>query len=246
MPHKKPLLSFSSFSLKYIALATMTLDHIAAVLLPYGTPLYTALRGIGRVAFPVYCFLLVEGYLHTSNRKAYFTRLLLFAFVSELPFDMAIFHFPFVKSWSALSGHQNVFFTLAFGFLSMYILDYHWFRQRMTGFTGMILIGILAEILNFDYGLNGILMILLIFICRRFRPDIPPLFVAILTVLPLFSLQSISGVCVVLSIPFLTLYNGQKGSPLPGGKTFPGAKYLFYSYYPIHLFIISILYFFIK
>ena len=216
MPHKKPLLSFSSFSLKYIALATMTLDHIAAVLLPYGTPLYTALRGIGRVAFPVYCFLLVEGYLHTSNRKAYFTRLLLFAFVSELPFDMAIFHFPLVRSWSALSGHQNVFFTLAFGFLSMYILDYYWFRQRMTGFTGMILIGILAEILNFDYGLNGILMILLIFICRRFRPDIPPLFVAILTVLPLFSLQSISGVCVVLSIAFLTLYNGQKGSPLPG------------------------------
>lgn len=238
-------ISFDGFMLKYIALATMTLDHIAAVLLPYWSPLYTIFRGIGRIAFPVYCFLLVEGFLHTSNRKAYFTRLLLFALISELPFDMALFHFPRVTAWSVLSGHQNVFFTLAFSFLAMYILDYYWYRQRMTGFLGLIIIGVLAEILHFDYGLTGVMVVTIIFICRNFRPDISPVFMAILAVLPLFSVQNVSGFCVALAIPFLVLYNGQKGSPLPDGRSFPGAKYLFYGYYPIHLFIIGIIYFYI-
>lgn len=234
---------FSGFALKYIALLSMTLDHTAAVFLPYGTPLYTLLRGIGRIAFPVYCFLLVEGYLHTSNPKSYFTRLLLFAFLSEIPFDMAFFHFPIVNSPRVLFSHQNVFFTLAFGFLTIYILDYYWFKNQLTGFAWMAVLGILAEILHFDYGLTGILVITILFICRKFRPNIGPVFTAVLTVLPLFSPGSISGLCVALAIPFLVLYNGQKGSPLPKGIVIPGVKYLFYIYYPLHLLIISLIYF---
>ena len=235
--------SFSSYVLKYIALATMTIDHIALVLLPRDTLLYTAMRGIGRISFPLYCFLLVEGYRHTSSRKAYFTRLVLFSLLSEIPFDMALFHFPLIRTPSILFGHQNIFFTLAFAFLAMYLIDYYWFRNQWIGFTGFILLGILAELLKFDYGLTGVLVAVIPFLCRKFRPDINPLFLSVLTVLPLFSPDSISGIFVCLAVPCMFFYNGQKGSPLPNGKSFPGAKYLFYIYYPLHLFIISIIYF---
>ena len=235
--------SFSSYVLKYIALVTMTIDHIAAVLLPRGTLLYTSMRGIGRIAFPLYCFLLVEGYLHTSNRKAYFTRLVLFSLLSEIPFDMALFHFPLITTPSILFPHQNVFFTLAFAFLAMYLIDYYRFRNPWIGFTGFTLLGILAELLKFDYGFTGVLVAVIPFLCKRFRPDISSLFLSILTVLPLFSPDSISGICVFLAIPCMVFYNGQKGSPLPNGKSFPGAKYLFYLYYPLHLFTISIIFF---
>lgn len=235
--------SFSGFTLKYIALITMTLDHIAAVLLSRGTILYTAMRGIGRIAFPLYCFLLVEGYVHTSNRKAYFSRLILFAFLSEIPFDMALFHFPHVTALSILLSHQNIFFTLAFAFLAMYLMDYYWFRNQWMGFTALTLLGILAELLRFDYGLTGIFVAVIPFLCKRFRPDIKPIFLSTLTVLPLFSPDSISGICVCLAIPCIFFYNGQKGNPLPHGKSFPGAKLLFYLYYPLHLLIISIVYF---
>ena len=243
MSQKSDILSFSGFGLKYIALVTMTLDHIAAVLLPYGSPLYTALRGIGRIAFPLYCFLLVEGYLHTSNRTSYFRRLLIFAVLSEIPFDMALFHFPLVTSPASLFSHQNIFFTLAFGFLAMYLLDYHWYRNRSTGFIGLMLIGILSEVFKFDYGLSGIMVLTILFIGKKFRPGIKPIVIAICAILPLFSPDSISGICIILALPFILFYNGQKGSPLPNGKTFPGAKYLFYIYYPAHLFIISLIYF---
>ena len=235
--------SFSGFTLKYIALLTMTIDHIAAVLLTRETVMYTLMRGIGRIAFPLYCFLLVEGYLHTSNRKSYFTRLMAFALLSEIPLDMALFHFPLVRTSSVLFGHQNVFFTLSLAFLAMYLMDYYWFRNQWMGFTGLILLGLLADLLKFDYGLTGVLVAVIPFLCRKFRPELKPVFLAILTVLPLFSPNSISGISVCLAIPCMVFYNGQKGSPLPKGRSFPGAKYLFYIYYPLHLLIISFIYF---
>lgn len=243
MSLKKASPSYSGYALKYTALATMTLDHIAAVLLPYGTGLYTIFRGVGRIAFPLYCFLLVEGYLHTSNRQAYFSRLLLFAVLSEVPFDMALFHFPLVTSPAALFSHQNIFFTLAFAFLAMYMLDHYWYRNPAWGFGWFVILGFSAEILHFDYGLSGVLVVIILFVCRKYRPDIKPLFIAALAVLPLFSPYSVSGICVVLAIPFMLFYNGKKGSPLPQGRSFPGAKYLFYIYYPLHLFLISMVYF---
>ncbi len=243
MNQKNTSITFSGFALKYIALTTMTFDHIAAVLLPYDSVFYTVFRGIGRIAFPVYCFLLVEGYLHTSNRKAYFTRLLLFALISEIPFDMALFHFPSITAPQILMSHQNVFFTLSFGLLVMERMDELWYKNRTLAFVWMAALGLFADILHFDYGMTGILVITILFLCKKHRPDIKPVFMAILAVLPLFSPSSISGLSVALAIPFLVLYNGRKGSPLPNDQSFPGAKYLFYIYYPLHLFLIAIIYF---
>ncbi len=126
---------FSGSTLKWLAILLMLADHVGASLLEifvlngYGnSPLAgmiehmefwwsidCILRYIGRSAFPIFCFLLVEGAVHTQDIGKYARRLLVFAFVSELPFDLALRnHFP----WWA---HQNVFFTLALGLLAILV-----------------------------------------------------------------------------------------------------------------------------
>ncbi len=244
MNKKNKFVSLTGFHLKYIAMLTMTIDHIGAVLLPRISPYYNLFRGIGRIAFPIYCYLLVEGFIHTSNRKSYLTRLLLFAMISEIPFDMALFHFPLNHSLSFLMSHQNVFFTLSSAFLAMCLFEKYWFTQPLMSFSWLFIIGFTAEWFHFDYGLTGILVVMIIFICKRLRTDFPPLLTGILTILPLISFESLTGFCPALAVPFLWLYNEKKGSPLPGGRSFPGAKYLFYAYYPLHLTILGILWFF--
>ena len=94
----------SGSALKCIAMASMLTDHIGYVLFPQ----YLILRMIGRLAFPIYCFLLVEGAMHTGNIRKYEIRLLAFALISELPFDYAFYG---GIRWES----QNVFLTLLFG-----------------------------------------------------------------------------------------------------------------------------------
>ncbi|SHO50958.1 TraX family protein [Anaerocolumna xylanovorans] len=120
-------------TLKLIAIFTMLIDHTAAVILEqilvsrgffvaYSNAsfdstniqiyqIYEWMRNIGRIAFPIFCFLLVEGFRYTSNKRKYAIRLGLFALVSEIPFDLAFYERLFY------SYHQNVFFTLLIGFL---------------------------------------------------------------------------------------------------------------------------------
>ena len=96
--------------LKIIAVITMAIDHVgAAILFPYvsylfqtGAPqaeevyqLYWVIRDIGRIAFPIYCFLLTEGFFHTRSRVKYARNLFLFALLSEIPFDLALSQKPF-------------------------------------------------------------------------------------------------------------------------------------------------------
>ena len=126
--------SFSGTALKTIACITMLVDHIGASCIEAGIltpgldsgtlsrdtlsayPLYRldmVLRFTGRLAFPLFCLLLVEGFVHTHNVKGYLGRLVLFGLLSEVPFDLAFFRTPF--DFSA----QNVYWTLALGVLAM-------------------------------------------------------------------------------------------------------------------------------
>ena len=126
--------SFSGTALKTIACITMLVDHIGASCIEAGIltpgldsgtlsrdtlsayPLYRldmVLRFTGRLAFPIFCFLLVEGFVHTRDVKKYVRRLFLFALISEVPFDLAFFRTPFALE------HQNVYWTLALGVLAM-------------------------------------------------------------------------------------------------------------------------------
>lgn len=229
----------SAFGLKYIALLTMTIDHAGLIFLSYDTMAYTIARNIGRIAFPLYCFLLVEGFLHTSNRRSYFIRLLLFAFISEIPFDMMVYRFPQITDMSVLNGHQNVYFTLAFGFLALCLIDHYRSKGPYVALAIGAFFVMAAELLQTDYSYIGIFVILLFYMYKTFAADQNLLLGYLLPILPLLSY---GNYFVLLAIPFLFLYNGQKGQPLlPGGNSFPGAKYIFYLYYPLHLAILSII-----
>ena len=153
----------------------MLIDHIAATviirILKFGGyndglyQLYRVMRNIGRIAFPIFCFLLVEGFMHTRDREKYALRLGCFAAVSEIPFDLA-FNGKVLEV-----GYQNVFFTLLLGLLTMMAYDAvmnqsRWSVWKRTALSTIaILAGMFAaEFLSTDYGALGVLCIMVFYL----------------------------------------------------------------------------------
>ena len=138
--------------LKLIACAAMLLDHTAAVLV-YNRELYILMRGIGRIAFPIFCFLLVEGAHYTKSPGKYALRLLVGAVLSEIPFDLALFG---GITWA----YQSVMVTLLLGFTAL------WTARRSENILVRILISLpfilLGDLLRTDYGSYGVLLIVLL------------------------------------------------------------------------------------
>lgn len=203
----------NGFSLKIIAIVTMMIDHIGAVLFP-GEMVF---RYIGRIAFPIFIFLMTEGFYHTGNLKKYEIRMVIFALISEIPFDLAF------SGMIIDAGSQNVFFTLAIGLIMMDLLC-RWkeiFWKQMCVFAACL---VLAELLHTDYGAAGIL---LIFVFYRFREKTVAkiIFTAVIAFVCFVPLE---GFCLFAFIPIL-LYNGRRG---------PSLKYVFYAFYPVHLLIL--------
>lgn len=215
-------------TLKGIAVVSMLIDHTAAVLFPYlllegGEQLYMIyqiMRGvIGRLAFPIYCFLLVEGFEKTRSRWKYGTRLFLFALLSEIPFNLAF--------CGSVSGphYQNVFFTL---FLSLLLMQGMCMaddriENKWLNAGGKIaltaLLCFLAEQIRCDYGAKGVLAIALLYLFRKNKWE------QLLAGCISFSWE-ITAPLAFIPIAF---YNGKKGI---------GMKYFFYVFYPMHLLIL--------
>lgn len=240
----------SGSTLKIIAVVTMLIDHIGGIILARyimasgymevamsgdmnvinewlaenGTLFnwYTIMRYIGRIAFPIYCFLLVEGFLRTHDVKKYAMRLGAFALISEVPFDLALTATPLNFAY------QNVFFTLFIGLLTMEMFDR--IGKVLSNKIGKILLScaalvagaVLAEVVNTDYGAIGVISIMLLYVLRNHKV-----------------LQIIGG-CVAFLWEFtaplafvpIGFYNGKRGLKL---------KYFFYAFYPLHLLILYLI-----
>lgn len=221
--HTNKLKCLTSSGLKLIALGTMTIDHIGAVLLPQ----YLFLRIIGRIAFPIYCFLLVNGMFYTKDCRKYVGRLMLFALISEVFFDLTFFGTVYAPQ------HQNVFFTLAIGLIMIYVLEQLrekvkfkiFFLNCAMELVIVVLCCLLACFLQTDYSYFGIIMIYGFYIFR-YNGALSCFFQVYMNVMIMGGVQSFA----VLSLPIIGLYNGK-----PGTKKY---KWLFYVYYPAHLLVL--------
>lgn len=205
-------MSLNSFQLKCIAIVTMVIDHVGAILFPQ----QIIFRYIGRLSFPIFCFLLVEGFFHTGNVKKYMFRLGMFALISEIPYDLAF-------SGTVLEfSRQNVFFTLLIGLIMMYVVSRT--NNIMIKNIYLVLAMWAAQTIASDYGYKGILLIVVYYYFRE----------NLLTKTILGSLwnfiwnSSVQGYGALASVPIM-LYNGEKGRSM---------KYLFYAFYPVHLLIL--------
>lgn len=210
--------------LKTIALATMIIDHYGAIF-QSGHNIY---RIIGRIAFPVYCFLLVEGYFHTSDVKKYGKRLLLFAIVSEIPFDLAFYG-------KVGFAHQNIFFTLFIGLAAIYFIENKEGKYNFDKSLVIAAAGILAMVLSVDYSIMGVIYILSFYFTRNLPKKRQLLYMSgIMLFINLMSspLQQFS----LLALPIIYFYNGELGQK----NKF--LQIMFYAAYPLHL----LLFYFLK
>ena len=310
----------SGSTIKIVAIVAMLIDHIAAVVLTrqimaegYADAIMggqssltswmaengslfminTVMRAIGRLGFPIFCFLLVEGFGRSRNIRKYALRLGLFALISEIPFDLALTG----RGWD--TGYQNVYFTLLLGLLALcgygFFVKYEkredgndlpgalrmgltltgvlspaafvilcmaipsgnrqirdlamtgavvcgltaaalavygkkrGFRRVQTAcasMTVLIIMMVLAEMLRTDYGAMGVLTITAMYLFQKSRAASMAVGCVVLT------LMSLSELPAFFALIPAALYNGRRGLKL---------KYVFYAFYPVHLFLLYLM-----
>jgi len=213
--------------LKWIAIITMTVDHVGVILYPE----FTVLRFIGRFSFPLFAYLLILGMENTRNIRYYFTRLFIFALISQVPFFLALDYGPF--------DSLNIFFTLSSGLLFVY------FFKKSSVF---VLVPVFASlVLPFDYGIYGIVVIGCMYILKE-NTKFGVVSLVLLNTLFLvpWSIQFLS----ISAIPLILLHkNGSLNITRETTEkvTIPlWRKYFFYVYYPLHLtllYLIQLYYF---
>lgn len=224
----------SAFALKCIALLAMAIDHTGAVFFPD----QAWLRYIGRLAFPIFAFLLTEGFLHTSSKRNYFLRLGAFALLSEVPYDLCLFRAPFDPE------HQNILFELCAGFLLLWCLEKALREGKRWFFLPVPLLFLGASYFSLSYGIYGLAMIAVFYLFSGI-PHIRALSGAVVTygfngflslgfpflgrTIHLLSSNFTQLYAVAASVPLL-FYNGKKGRY--------SLKWFFYLFYPAHLLLL--------
>lgn len=233
----------SSFGLKIIAAVTMIIDHCGVLFAADNRLLYLIMRSIGRISFPIFCFLLVEGFFHTRNKVKHVMNLVVFATISEVPYDM-------FKGSFFDTGKQNVIFTLLVGFLVIWAFDNilnvtdketgQRIKRTDTNIFDMIIILIvmgvgfaITHILNSTYTFGGVLLIIFFYVA--YNKPIGRIASNIFFNVGLYSM-GVQWLGALSSI-IIEFYNGKLGARK--------WKYFFYIFYPGHLLILSIIKYFI-
>lgn len=223
--HSIHLPSLSGSALKVIAVLSMVADHYAYYLMEHGTLLYEVMRCFGRIAFPVFAFLIAEGFRHTRNRMKYFLQLVGFAVISEVPWYLL----------NGADGTHNVLFTLALGVMSLAAMEA---LKKDDNLCGAVILSIayFSSWLGVDYEWRGILMMVVFYLLGNVsNPSFPSgrkaqLFCAF----PLMIHYGVVG--ALLACLTIACYDGKRG--FIHGTV---AKYGFYAFHPVHLIIIFLL-----
>jgi len=263
---KRQGFELTSFDLRIIAIAAMFIDHAAAVLPHiFVGDCYIIMRMIGRLAFPIFCFLITEGFSHTKNISKYVLRLALFAVISEIPFDLAFSRTVFD------TGHQNVFFTLLLGLAGICaagkgakaLIGYFCKKlgkdesiskspilQSVVALPVIALCAYLAEVLACDYGAQGVLMICALYM---FRERKAMAYIALILINSALCMSvsvipsSTSGILEMWNVVFYD--SVQWAAPLAvipimlykGKAGRKSMKYFFYAFYPLHIFVLYLI-----
>lgn len=236
----------TAYILKLIAIITMTIDHLGYIVYPGQT---SWMNCIGRIAFPIFAFQISEGYTHTHNLKKYFSRLILFALISQIPY--AWFHYSVFGNINL-----NIIFTLILGLLAIHIYQVlinkgnsaveNGNKNALSSYKSLAImvvvsIALLAEFFYFDYGAFGVFLIFFFYLLRN-KKVLRNIVVVILTLLyytPSLLASNFNILVIIiflftiLPLIFINLYNGKKGK---------NCKLLFYIYYPIHLLVLCLIY----
>ena len=221
--HSSLLPPLSGSALKVIAVLSMVADHCAYYLMEHSMFLYEVMRCFGRIAFPVFAFLIAEGFQYTRNRMKYFLQLLGFAVISELPWYLL----------NGADGTHNVLFTLALGVMTLAAFE----AMKKDGMLcGAVILSIagFATWSGVDYEWRGILMMVVFYLFGNVNPSFPSgrkaqLFCAF----PLMMHYGIIG--ALLACLVIACYDETRG--FIHGKV---AKYGFYAFYPVHLLAIFV------
>lgn len=224
----------SAFALKILALVTMLIDHVGAVFFPQ----HIFLRYIGRLSFPIFAFLLAEGFVHTKSRMKYFLRLVLFGVISELPYNY-LFYGSILHPES-----QNIMFELAMGIPVLYCAEKIKEKKYLFIFPCVLLI-LMAEFLGLSYGVYGIILMLTAYVARGKGAGLQGLYSAGTTIifngtvdlsipfiggrLSILDFNSIQSLAALAAIPIMA-YNGKRGKL--------SLKWFFYIIYPAHLILL--------
>lgn len=238
---------FTGSTLKLLAVLSMLIDHIGQIVLKNGIVLnapYSVFTDkefsillnavnichiIGRIAFPIFCFLLVEGFLHTHNIKRYMLNIGVFAIVSEPLYDLAF------RGKLVSSEAQNVLFTLLLGLIVLVIIE-----KSCNNIFAIVICtsggALLARECMLDGGYYGILLVVVFYIFhdRKVTKGIAAICIMFLCGLE-FSLKGILDPYFLTSICSLIpifLYNGKRGINM---------KYFFYIFYPAHLLVLFVI-----
>ena len=215
-----PLLSGST--LKIIAVVSMVADHCAYYLLDSNSWAYEVMRCFGRIAFPVFAFLVAEGFAHTRNRMRYFLFLLLFAAISEVPWHLL----------NGADGMRNVMFTLVLGVAALAVFE-RLREHHVLCCCSLLLTAWLAAWLGTDYEWRGVLMITVFYLLGMAKntPVTLRRMLQLLFAFPIMMYYGIIGSLLACAVIFL--YDGTRGF-IHGNV----AKYGFYAFYPAHLFLL--------
>jgi hypothetical protein len=231
------VLRMSSFAIKILAMLTMLIDHIG-VAFDMPSPVYLACRIIGRLAMPLFCFMIAEGLFHTKDARRYLLRLAIFALVSEVPFDLLFKGVPLEFSY------QNVGFTLFFGLLGILLFDsFAAQRRKGAALAAILAAGAAAYFARSDYTVYGVYFVFIFYYFRNnhWGRTIALAFGVLLLSADIKMMPDMSwhfsieytAAAVLAAVP-IGLYNGGKGRE---GRAVRAA---FYAFYPAHLLILYV------